>query len=181
METCRFRACHRPQQPLRNYPSGSLEGWATPLSAQQMLDGQHQRMDIPTNARTAYTGLLQKTNWKRTSAESPLMFLPPTPQQPNWSRDWTEHLNFEKNVANIWALTGTMNAAPILKQLKNFRTRQILSHPKTEVKLLSLRQSQEFTALLQTPKLKKRKEHFIFPWKKNRIHKTENAMWCERR
>ena len=40
--------------------SGHLGGWATPWSAEKMLDGQHQRVNIPANARTAHKGLLQK-------------------------------------------------------------------------------------------------------------------------
>ena len=32
-----------------------------PWSAEEMLDGQHRRMDIPAKARTAHKGLLQKT------------------------------------------------------------------------------------------------------------------------
>ena len=57
-----------------NRASGHLGGWwATPWSAEEMLDGQHQTVDIPALARTAHKGLLQKKkkkNWKRISAES---------------------------------------------------------------------------------------------------------------
>ena len=42
---------------------GHLGGSATPRSEEEMLDGQHQRVDIPAHARTAYKGLLQKTLW----------------------------------------------------------------------------------------------------------------------
>ena len=35
-------------------------GGGTPLSAEEMLDGQHQRVDIFAFARTAHKGLLQK-------------------------------------------------------------------------------------------------------------------------
>ena len=38
-----------------------LGGWATPSLAEEMLDGQHQRVDIPARARTAHKGLLQKS------------------------------------------------------------------------------------------------------------------------
>ena len=41
-------------------PSGQLGGWATPWSAEKILDGQHQRVDIPARARNARKGLLQK-------------------------------------------------------------------------------------------------------------------------
>ena len=37
-----------------------LEGFATPWLTEKMLDGQHQRVDIPAHARTAHKGLLQK-------------------------------------------------------------------------------------------------------------------------
>ena len=46
-ETCMFRACHTPRQPFQNHPSGHLGGCATPWSTEEMLDGQHQRLDIP--------------------------------------------------------------------------------------------------------------------------------------
>ena len=59
-ETCMVRACHMPQQHLQNHPSGHLGGLATPWSAEEMLDGQHQRVDIPAHARAAHTGLRQK-------------------------------------------------------------------------------------------------------------------------
>ena len=55
-----FGACHTPRQPLQNHPSGHLGGWATPWSAEEMLNGQHQSVDIPAHARAAHKGLLQK-------------------------------------------------------------------------------------------------------------------------
>ena len=58
METCMVRACHTPRQPLQNHPSVHLGGWATPWSAEEVLDGQHQRVDIPALARTAHKSLL---------------------------------------------------------------------------------------------------------------------------
>ena len=45
---------------IQSHPSGYLGGRATPWSAERMLDGQHQKVDIPTHARTAYNGLLQE-------------------------------------------------------------------------------------------------------------------------
>ena len=60
-ETCMVRACHTPRQPLQNHPSGHLGGWTTPWSAEEMLDGQRQRVSTPAHARTAHKGLLQKT------------------------------------------------------------------------------------------------------------------------
>ena len=41
-------------------PLGLAELQATPWSAEEMLDGQHQRVDIPAHARAAHSGLLQK-------------------------------------------------------------------------------------------------------------------------
>ena len=60
METCMVRACHMPRQPLQNHPSGHLGGYATPWSAEEMLDGQYQRVDIPACTRAAHKGFLQK-------------------------------------------------------------------------------------------------------------------------
>ena len=57
-ETCMVRACHTPRQPLQNHPLGHLGGWATARSTDGMLDGQHQRVDIPVYARPAHKGLL---------------------------------------------------------------------------------------------------------------------------
>ena len=61
-------ACHTPRQPLQNHPPGHPEGWATPWSAEEMLDEKHQiqRVDIPAHARTNHKGLLAE----RTSRES---------------------------------------------------------------------------------------------------------------
>ena len=53
-------ARHTPWQPLQNHPSGHLGGWVTPWSAEGMLDGQHQRVDIPTRTSTAHKGLQQR-------------------------------------------------------------------------------------------------------------------------
>ena len=60
-ETGMVRAGHAPQQSLQNHPSGHLGGWTTPWSAEEMLDGQHQRLDVPAHARTADKGLLKKS------------------------------------------------------------------------------------------------------------------------
>ena len=48
--------CHTLQQPLQNHPLGHLGGRTTPWSAEEMLDGQHQRVDILAHARTAHKG-----------------------------------------------------------------------------------------------------------------------------
>ena len=49
-----------PRQPLQNHPSGYLGGWTTPWSAEEMLEGQRQRADVPAHARTARDGLPRK-------------------------------------------------------------------------------------------------------------------------
>ena len=55
-----FGTCHTLRQPDNHHPAGHLEGWATPWSAEEMLNGQHQGVDIPAHARTDHQGLLQK-------------------------------------------------------------------------------------------------------------------------
>ena len=40
--SCMVWTCHTPRQPLQNHPSRHLGGWATPWSAEETLDGQHQ-------------------------------------------------------------------------------------------------------------------------------------------
>ena len=59
-KTHMVRAGHTQRQPLQNHPSEHLGGWATPWSAEEMLDGQHQRVEIPAHVRPAHNGLLQK-------------------------------------------------------------------------------------------------------------------------
>ena len=54
------RARHTSRQPLQNHPSGHLGGWMMPWSAEELLEGQHQILDIPAYARAAHMGLLQK-------------------------------------------------------------------------------------------------------------------------
>ena len=44
---------HVTRQPLQNHPSGHLVRWATLWLAEEMLDGQHQRADIPAYAKIA--------------------------------------------------------------------------------------------------------------------------------
>ena len=61
-ETSMARARHTTQQPLYNRSSGNLGGWTTPWSAEEMLDGQHQRLRLDISAHTgpARNGLLQE-------------------------------------------------------------------------------------------------------------------------
>ena len=54
-----FRA---PRQLLQNRPSGHpTRAWTTPWSAEEKLDGQRQRVNIPAHARTADSRQLQET------------------------------------------------------------------------------------------------------------------------
>ena len=61
METHLVQACHAPQQPLKNHLSGHLGagrgGDAELWLAEEMLNEQCQRVDIPAHARTAHNGL----------------------------------------------------------------------------------------------------------------------------
>ena len=57
----------------------------TPWSAEKMLDGQLQKVDIPAHAKLLTRASCGK-DWKRISAESSLM----SPWHPNQSREWTE-------------------------------------------------------------------------------------------
>ena len=59
-DTCMVWAFNTPQQSLQNHPSGHL-GWVMPWLAEEMLEGQHQRVDIPDHGRTAHKGVLQKS------------------------------------------------------------------------------------------------------------------------
>ena len=54
------RACHTSRHPLHNHSSGHLGGWVMLWLAEEILDGQHQKVDIPTHAGTAHKGLPQK-------------------------------------------------------------------------------------------------------------------------
>ena len=81
-ETCTVWACHTPRQPLYTYPSGHLGGRATPWQAEEMLNGQHQRVDIPACSRIAHKGFLQQRQ-EEDPAESSLM----SPRRLNRSRD----------------------------------------------------------------------------------------------
>ena len=60
VKSCMVRTCHAQRQPLQNHTSGHLGGCTTPWSADDMLDGQHQRTDISAHARTVRKGLQQK-------------------------------------------------------------------------------------------------------------------------
>ena len=48
------------QNQNQNHPSGHLRGCAALWSAEEMLYGQRQRVDVPIHARTAHDGFPQK-------------------------------------------------------------------------------------------------------------------------
>ena len=87
-ESCMARACHTPRQPLQDLPpSEHLGGWATPWSAEEMLDGQHHLF----HARTADKGLLQKR------LEGDLCWIVShVPRRPYRSKDWNEWTDKKK-------------------------------------------------------------------------------------
>ena len=86
-ETRVVRARHTPWHPLWNHPLGHSGEWATPWSAEAMLDGQHQRVDVPIRARTTHNGLPQKGLEEDHRWIVP--YILPTAQR---SRDWTKWL-----------------------------------------------------------------------------------------
>ena len=50
----------QPDNLFKTHSSGHPGGWVMPWLAEEMLDGQCQRVDAPAYARTAHSGLLQK-------------------------------------------------------------------------------------------------------------------------
>ena len=81
--------CLMPRQPLQNHSSGLLGGWAMPWSAEEMLDGQHQRLDIPAPARTAHKSLLQR---RLDEDLCWIVLRVPPPTQSVKGPNWTEQL-----------------------------------------------------------------------------------------
>ena len=55
-----FRHVSRQDGLSKTILQGNLGGWAMPRSAEEMLDGQQQRVDISAHAGAAHKGLLQK-------------------------------------------------------------------------------------------------------------------------
>ena len=84
-ETGTVRACRTPRHPLQNHPSRHLGVWATPWSAGEMLDGQHQEWTSLLMSKLLTTASCRK-DWQRISAESSLM----SSWRPNRSKDCTE-------------------------------------------------------------------------------------------
>ena len=72
-ETCVVRHVTR-HDSLQNRASGHLGEWATPWSVEEMLNGQHQRVEIPPILELLTRAFCRK-DWKRISAESSLMSL----------------------------------------------------------------------------------------------------------
>ena len=66
---------------------GHLWGWVTLWSAEEMLDGQHQRVDIHAHARIAHKGPLQK--WLEENLCWVVIYVCPTTQPVKGLR-WTE-------------------------------------------------------------------------------------------
>ena len=95
------RACRTPRQPLQNHPSGHLGGWATSGCAEKLLDGQHQRVNIPAHAGTANKASCRK-KWKWISSESSLMS-PPLPRgtELNWTQGETSKRDHRVNSLHI--------------------------------------------------------------------------------
>ena len=71
-----FRHVTRHDSLSKTIVQGTLEGWATPWLAEEMMDGQHQRVDSNVHATKASC----RKDWKSISAESSLM----SPRRPNW-------------------------------------------------------------------------------------------------
>ena len=93
---------------------GRLREWATPWSAEE-LDGQRQRVNIPTHARAAHMAFCRK-DWMWIFAESSVMF----PRRPNRSRDWDElnwsDIVFMLDMCDCWVAPKNKNKN---KQNKN--------------------------------------------------------------
>ena len=69
-------------------------------SAEEMLDGKLNRVDIPAHARTAHKGLPQKETGWGSLFELPLMCIPP--QWPCWSSDQTEQMTRMVSGKAVW-------------------------------------------------------------------------------
>ena len=53
-------ACHATRQPLQYHPTRHLPGLTTLWSTEEMLDGQHQKLDFSVRVKTARDDLWQK-------------------------------------------------------------------------------------------------------------------------
>ena len=79
-ETRTVQACRTPRQPLQNRLSGHLGGWATPRSAEEMLDGQHQSGDPCPCQNCSQWSPAEKTG--RGSLVNRPSCAPPSPRPP---------------------------------------------------------------------------------------------------
>ena len=70
-ETHMVRTCHALQKLPKNLSSGHLGGWATSRSAEKMLNGQQQRVDVPVHVWIAHKSLPQKQ--KQKPARGPML------------------------------------------------------------------------------------------------------------
>ena len=101
-ETCIVWACHPPRQPLQNHHSGHFGGRATPWSEEEMMDGQHPRVEIPAHARTAHNGLLEKR--LEENLRWIVCHVPPTTRFVKGLK-WTELNNKDAgNLVYVWRL-----------------------------------------------------------------------------
>ena len=98
--------CHTPWQPLQNHLSGHLGGWAMPWLAEEMLDGQHQRVDISAHARTGHKGLLQKR------LEEDLCWIVPHVPQSVQGLTWTEMTVYILKLKVVFLRNGNIGLCP---------------------------------------------------------------------
>ena len=77
-ETCLVWECHAIRQPFRKDLSGHLGEWVTPWSAEEMLDGQRQRVDTRPMPELLTMASCRK-DWNRICAESSFMTSPLSP------------------------------------------------------------------------------------------------------
>ena len=74
-----FFSCRTLRQHLQNYATWHLGRGAMVWLAEEVLGGQHERMDSPAHARTAQIGLLKK---KRLEEDPCLIVLSYPPNDP---------------------------------------------------------------------------------------------------
>ena len=94
---------------------GNLNG--LPWSGEEMLDGQHQKVDIPAKARTAHKGLLQKRLEEDLSWIIPHV---PLMTQVVKGLNWTEKRHFLTQWLKILTYTHTHASCRDTKTVKTF-------------------------------------------------------------
>ena len=95
-----------PRQPPQNHPSEHLGGWATPWSAEEMLVGQYQRVDILPMQELLKRALCRK-DWKRISADSPSF--PPDNPVGQGNTEETNHFTERINHCTIFEETDLLH------------------------------------------------------------------------